>query len=84
MTPCMKPPAKPTMGIIIIDPMLNRILNHSRAINSSVAVLSITDGNDPKSNATMIPEMSPITVDITPNIKAKGTIGTWLIVFVSN
>ncbi len=80
----MKPPAKPSMGIITIDPMLNRILNHPRAITSFVAVLGIIDGIDPKSKATMIPEMSPITADITPNIKAKGTIGTELIVFVSN
>lgn len=80
----MKPPAKPTIGIITIDPMLNRILNQPRTINSSVAVVGITDGRDPKINATMIPEMNPITADITPNIKAKGTIGTELIVFVSN
>jgi len=79
----MKPPAKPTMGIIIIDPMLNRILNQPRAINSSVRVVGIVYGIDPKINATMIPEINPITADITPNIKAKGTIGTELIVFVS-
>ena len=80
----MKPPAKPSIGIITIDPMLNRILNHPRAITWLVAVVGITDGIDPKSNATMIPEMRPITADITPNIKAKGTTGTELIVFVSN
>ena len=80
----MKPAAKHTIGIITIAPMLNMILNQPRTTSSSVTVVGIVDGRDPKINAIMIPDMSPNTADITPSIKAKGTTGTELMVFVSN
>lgn len=78
----MKPPANPSIGIITIAPTLNRALNQPKVTTSVVG--GIDDVIVPKTNAKMIPIINPLTADITPNIKANGTIGTELIVFTTN